>query len=110
MRGVKMLYKMEKIGRTVELNDELVSMYLKTVEPSILTESPFILALKADFGKYPSAEEMSAEELSSYCNNVLLEELEFSMALPKIQTFLTSGGEKILRDATLKKKAVRYSV
>ena len=110
MRGAKMIFRMPKIGRTVELDDQITSMYLKTVEPSVMTESPFILAMKVDFGHYPSEAEMSAEELSKYCNNVLLQELEFSAALPKITDFLSSGGEEAIRDATLSKKAVKFAI
>ena len=100
MRGGMMIFTMPKIGRTVELNDTIVSDYLKTVVPSIVSESPFILALKQDFGHFPTEDEMSSEELSKYCNNVLLQELRFSDSLPQISQFISSGGEKVLRNAS----------
>ncbi len=105
-----MVYNMPKIGRTVELDDWLVDAYLKTIEPSILTESLFIMALKADYGHYPTEEEMPQNELSDYCNNILLQELEFSVALPKITDFLSSGGEGMLRDAALSKMSDSYKI
>ncbi len=105
-----MLFKMPKIGRTVELDDTIVSEYVKTVEPSIVTESPFILALKQDFGHYPSEDEMSSDELSKYCDNVLLQELQFSAALPKLTQFLASGGEDALRNASAQQKAVKCMI
>ena len=88
-----MRFRMPKIGRTIELDDRIVSAYLKTVDPSELTESPFILAMKADFGHYPDENEMSQEELNRYCNNVLLQELEFSAAMSRI---LLHGGTLVL--------------
>jgi hypothetical protein len=107
MRGKKMVFKMPQIGRTVELDDAIVSEYVKTVEPSIVTESPFILALKQDFGHYPNEDEMSFDELSKYCDNVLLQELQFSASLPKLTQFLASGGEDALRNASSQQKAVK---
>ena len=100
MRGKKMIYAMPKIGRTVELDDSIVSEYIKTVQPSIVTESPFILALKQDYGHYPSEDEMSFGELSAYRNNVLLQELQFSAALPSLSNFLTAGGEDVLKNSS----------
>ena len=95
-----MVFKMQEIGRTIELDDDIVSKYLQTVEPRIITEAPFILALKQDFRHYPTEEEMSSSELSRYCNNVLLQELEFCAALPRLNRFLESGGEAALRNAS----------
>ena len=51
-----MVFKMQKIGRTIELDDDIVSKYLQTVEQRIITEAPFILVLKQDFGHYPTEE------------------------------------------------------
>ena len=72
-----MLFKMNKIGRTVELDDNIVKMYQKTIGSGVITEHPFIISLKADFGHYPDETEFSDKELSEYCNNVLLQEIPF---------------------------------
>lgn len=105
-----MVFQMSKIGRIVELDDEIVSQYLKTVEPSVVTESPFILALKQDFGHYPNEDEMSSAELSKYCDNVLLQELQFSTELPKIAQFLATGGENALKTASSQQKAIKCMI
>lgn len=105
-----MIFRMTKIGRVAELDDRIVSAYLKTVDPSELTESPFILAMKANFGHYPDETEMPQEEFNRYCNNVLLQELNFGAAIPEIAKFLSAGGEEVLRDAAKSKTTVRYMI
>ena len=73
-----MKYMIYSANRIVELDDRIVNAYLKTVDPAVLTESPFILAMMFDFGHFPNESEISNSELSDYCNNVLLQELEMA--------------------------------
>lgn len=75
-----MEYRIDRVGRTVSLNDEIVEEYCKYVE---LHDSIFMLAMRMKYEKVPTEEEVSKKELSEFCNEVLLDELEVMAMLPK---------------------------
>lgn len=75
-----MLFELKKINRIVDLNDELVNEYTKYEE---LHENPFFISIRAEFKHNPTKEEISDEELSNFCNEILLDELKAYALLPK---------------------------
>lgn len=75
-----MEYYISKLNRTVALNDELVQEYCKYDE---LREHSFSIVIKTKFGHNPSQEEISDEELSALCNQILFSELKAFSLLPK---------------------------
>lgn len=75
-----MEYTITKLNRTVTLNDELVEKYC---EYETLREQPFCIVIRSTFGHAPSVEEVSDEELSALCNEILLDELKALALLPQ---------------------------
>ena len=80
-----MQYTITKIGRTVTLDDKLVDKYTQYDE---LREHPFSIRIKSQFGHKPTIEEISDEELSKLCNEILLDELKALTLLPKAITVI----------------------
>lgn len=80
-----MKYFIKHIGREVELNDEIVKVYQEYI---VLRDNPFSIAARSKFGHSPSKEEMSDEELSILCNEVMLSELKTLEMMPKVNQFL----------------------
>lgn len=70
----------EKLGRSVELDDALVKEYEKY---GPLTDSSFVIVLLSRYGHAPSEDELSDGELSQICNDVLLSELKTYTLVPK---------------------------
>ncbi len=77
-----MTYSIKRIGRTVELNDALVEEYLKYEDS--LRDQPFSIVIRSTYGHEPSESEVSNEELSRLCNEVLLSELKAIAFMPEI--------------------------
>ncbi len=80
-----MKYTITKIERTVNLDDELVNKYTQYDE---LRDFLFSIRIKSQFGHKPTIEEISDENLSKICNEVLLDELRALVLLPKAITFV----------------------
>jgi hypothetical protein len=85
-----MRYAITGINRTVELSDELANEYRKYDE---LREQPFRIVIRSRFGHAPSRDEVSDEELSVICNEVLLHELKALALLPKAVTVVKQLAE-----------------
>lgn len=83
-----MLYTIGRINRTVNLNDDLVSKYLEYDE---LHEQPFSIVIRTRFGHAPSETEISDDDLSALCNDVLLSELKALALLPKAISFIDNN-------------------
>ncbi len=77
-----MLYRIERIGRTVDLDDDIVNEYLKY--ESSLRDQPFSIAIRSTYGHDPSESEASDEELSALCNDILLSELKALVYMPEV--------------------------
>jgi len=75
-----MQYTITRLNRTVELDDLLVEEYCKVEK---LREQPFSIVIKSQFGHAPTIEEISDEELSHLCNQILISELKALCLLPK---------------------------
>ena len=74
----------EKLGRSVELDDALVKEYEKY---GPLTDSSFVIVLLSRYGHAPSEDELSDGELSQICNDVLLSELKTYTLVPETSSF-----------------------
>ena len=81
-----MKYYISQINRTVELNDELVKQH---AELDVLHEAPFVIAVITEYGHEPDKEEISDEELSKFCNQVLASEIQALRDLPAVAEFAT---------------------
>ncbi len=75
-----MLYQINRINRNVELDDELVNKYLEYDE---LHEQIFSIVIRSEYGHAPTVDEVSNEDLSALCNEVLFSELKALALLPK---------------------------
>lgn len=75
-----MIYRINRIGRTVDLDDALVNKYTEYDE---LHEQSFSIAIRTKYGHNPSEEEVTDEDLSIFCNDILLTELKALALLPK---------------------------
>ena len=73
-----MKYMISQLNREVELDDRLLNEYVKY---SDLAEYQFCIAIRTKFGNNSS--NISDEELSLLCNEVLLGELKALTLLPK---------------------------
>jgi hypothetical protein len=60
---------------------------------------PFSIAVKSKFGHAPSKEEMPDEELSAFCNGVLLQEMEALSLLPRAVKAATRHEKELHRYA-----------
>lgn len=81
-----MKYAISQLNREVELDDLLVNEYVKYDD---LTEYNFVIVLASKFGHLPTEEEISDEELSSICNEVLFGDLKALALLPKALEAIT---------------------
>lgn len=86
-----MKYYIERLNRTVELDDDLVNEYCKYEK---LRDQPFSIAVRTEYGCAPTEEQVSNEELSNFCNEVLLHELKIMTAMPKIMKTIKENYEK----------------
>lgn len=71
-------YKIEKINRTITLNDDIVNEFRKYDK---LRDSIFTIVLRSKYNGDFSEQKVSKEELSSVCNKILIDELEAIAAL-----------------------------
>ena len=63
-----MKFDVVDLNRIVELDDEIVAEYCR-YKP--LSEDPFVIVAISEYGHEPTAQEVSDEELSKLCNEVL---------------------------------------
>ncbi|MBR1853486.1 MAG: hypothetical protein IJ794_10165 [Lachnospiraceae bacterium] len=72
-----MLYTIQKINRTVELDDNLVDKYTQFKN---IRDNLFVIAIalhyKESFTDSPNVPDISDEELSAFCNKTLAEDME----------------------------------
>lgn len=80
-----MKYTISALNRSIELDDTLVNEYLKYDD---IMECNFVLAVISKIGHLPKKEEISEEELSKLCNEVLLDDLKVMIDFPQIITTL----------------------
>ncbi len=73
------------LNRIVELDDEIVAEYCR-YKP--LSEDPFVIVAISEYGHEPTAQEVSDEELSKLCNEVLLSDLKALALLPNALAFV----------------------
>ena len=66
-----MKYKIKKIDREVELDDELVSAYERIRK---IRENTFVISLCLRFGD--KLDEVNEDELSEACNKALIDDME----------------------------------
>ena len=74
-----MEYKIEKINRTITLNDDIVNEFRKYDE---LRDSIFTIILRSKFENDISEQKVSKIELSAICNDILIHELKAMALLP----------------------------
>ena len=74
-----MKFTIGRLERTVELDDALVKKYCEYDE---LREQPFSIVIRTKFGHKPTPEEISDDDLSKLCNEILLSELKALAMLP----------------------------
>lgn len=92
MEGVLIIimkYHINKINRTVNLDDNLVNWYTKMSE---LHDSVFTLPILYKYGQYPT-QEITDEELSLICNKALASELEAALLIPKALEYINNHPE-----------------
>jgi len=80
-----MKFFIQKINRTVDLDEEIANEYLKYGD---LKDGVFMIAIRSTYGNAISEKEVSTEELSLLCNRCLIEELQIVDVAPKICSFL----------------------
>ncbi len=79
--GMSMIFTSKRLNnRIIDLNDCLVNEYCKYTE---LRDNNFFIVIKSKYGRIPSEDEVSREELSRLCNEILLSELKAMALLPK---------------------------
>ena len=92
-----MKFDVTGLNRIVELNDDIVAEYCK-YKP--LSEDPFVIVAISEYGHEPTADEVSDEELSKMCNEVLLSDLKALALLPDALSFVEEH-EQDLRDVAV---------
>lgn len=68
-----MKFNLLKIGRTVDIDDNIAKEYQKFKD---IRENLFLLNIYSEFGKYPNETEVTDSDLSLLCNKTLVEDLE----------------------------------
>lgn len=89
-----MKFDVTGLNRIVELNDDIAAEYCKYKS---LSEDPFVIVAISEYGHEPTADEVSDEELSKMCNEVLLSDLKALALLPDALSFVEEH-EQDLRD------------
>ena len=79
-----MKFDVVSLNRIVELDDEIVAEY-RRYKP--LSEDPFVIVAISEYGHEPTAQEVSDEELSKLCNEVLLSDLKALALLSNASAF-----------------------
>ena len=85
-----MKYHIDKLNRDVELDDELVAIYKQY---RTLSDDIFTVHFHLNFGGYPT--ELNDEDLSAFCNKVLVEDLEDACENAVVSSFVASHMEEI---------------
>lgn len=86
MCGDCLQFYIEKIGRVVELDDELVKKFLETGEE--LKQNIFTVRIKTHYGDDYRINNVSDKELSAFCNEALFYEINLRYEYPKIYAWL----------------------
>lgn len=90
-----MRYEIKRIGRTVELMDDLANEVLKYKD---IIDSFFMMDIRDAYGQNTSESDVSNEELSMLCNEVLLTELKAMCMLPQAIEHIESNYEQWTKD------------
>lgn len=101
-----MLYKINRLNRTVDLDDILVNKYC---EYETLRDQPFSIVIRSKYGHCPTKEELSDEELSKICNEVLFSELKALALLPKALSVVAENYDDFVKQ-TKENKIIKYSL
>ena len=80
------------LNRIVELDDEIVAEYCR-YKP--LSEDPFVIVAISEYGHEPTVQEVSDEELSKLCNEVLLSDLKALALLPNALAFVEKNTQDL---------------
>jgi hypothetical protein len=91
-----MKYYIPEIDRTAELDDELVKEYCKS---DSLRGNTFILQLYMEYGKIPTRDELSDEEFSVMCNEILFDTIKCLALLPSALQTIYGNWEEWNRKA-----------
>lgn len=92
-----MRYVIKRLNnREVELNDDLVSEYIKYDE---LRDGNFSIAVRSRYGHVPTEEEISKDELSRLCNEVLFSDLKAMALLPKALEIINNHREELKKNS-----------
>ncbi len=87
-----MKFDVAGLNRIVELDDKIVAEYCK-YKP--LSEDPFVIVAISEYGHEPTAQEVSDEELSKLCNEVLLSDLKALALLPNALAFIDKNKQDL---------------
>ena len=87
-----MKFDVAGLNRTVELDDKIVAEYCR-YKP--LSEDPFVIVAISEYGHEPTAQEVSDEELSILCNEVLLSDLKALALLPNALAFVDKNRQDL---------------
>jgi hypothetical protein len=86
-----MKYYLPKANRTIELDDKLVEEYCKH---DSLRENTFFVAFALEYGRYPTQEEMSDDEFTKACNELLCDDIKTLELLPQALEVINSNREE----------------
>ena len=89
-----MKYNIERIGRTVILDDELVEKFLETGEE--LKQNIFTIRIKSHYGNDYGIDKVSDKELSNFCNEALFYEIQMYAKWPNICEWLNKNKENFI--------------
>lgn len=86
-----MEYYIKHLNRKILLDDVIVSQYLKL--ESELRDAPFIISL---YSVYEDEEikNLSDDDLSRFCNEVLLDEIQVDLDLPNVIETIVKNKDK----------------
>lgn len=101
-----MLYTIKRLNRTVNLDDDLVDKYCQY---DILRDQPFSIIVRSKYGHCPTQEELSDEDLSIICNDVLLAELKTLALLPEAMSVIKQNYDTLYKQ-TQEGKLVEYKI
>lgn len=97
-----MKYEIKALNRIAILNDELVEIYSQYRQ---LRDNPFVIRVISKYGYEPSVDELSEDDFSQLCNEVLLDELEFVISMPELSKIIEKYSAE-LKNATAHKRLV----
>jgi hypothetical protein len=91
-----MKYYIPEMDRTAELDDELVKEYCKH---DSLRGNTFLVAFCMEYGKIPTRDEVSDDEFSEMCNELLADDIKCLAMLPAALAIINSNREEWHRKA-----------